>query len=63
MDFDFGHSEWIYERDVISALKKCFNPSQSPFITYSSKTRKVVLVAYNVAANIKYFTQLGFDVT
>ncbi len=61
--FDFGHSEWIYERDVISALKECFNPSQSPFTTYSSKTRKVVLVAHDVAADMKYLTQLGFDVT
>lgn len=61
--FNFGYSKWIYEQNMISALKKCFNPFQSPFITYLSKTCKVILVAHDVAADMKYLTQLGFDVT
>lgn len=58
--FDFGQSEWIYERDVNSVLERCFNPSQP---SYLSRTRKVVLVGHDVAADMKYLTEVGFDVT
>ncbi len=46
--FHFGQSEWIYERDVVPSLQECF---------------KVVLIAHDVAADIKHLTELGFDVT
>lgn len=52
--FDFGRSEWIYEQDAISVLEECFNPSRSPL--------GVVLVAHDVAADLKYLKGLGFDV-
>ena len=58
--FDFGQSEWIYKRDVISVLEGCFNPSRP---SYSSRTCKVILVGYDVAADMKYLTEVGFDIT
>ncbi len=57
--FDFGQSEWISKQDVVSALKGCFNPSRSP---YSSGTCKAVLLGHDVAADMKYLKELGFDV-
>ena len=58
--FDFGQSEWIYKRDVISILEGCFNPSRP---SYSGRTRKVILVGHDVAADMKYLTEVGFHVT
>ena len=57
--FDFGQSEWISEQHVVSVLEGCFNPSRSP---YSSGTCKVVLVGHDVAGDVKYLKELGFDV-
>lgn len=57
--FDFGQSEWISKQDVVSVLEECFNPSRS---LYSIGTCKVVLVGHNVAADMKYLNELGFDV-
>ena len=57
--FDFGQSEWISKQDMVSVLWRCFNPSRSP---YSSGTCKVVLVGHDVAADIKYLKESGFDV-
>lgn len=57
--FDFGQSEWISKQDVVSVLKGCFNPSRSP---YSSGTCKVVLVGHDIAADMNYLNELGFDV-
>ncbi len=57
--FDFGQSEWITKQDVVSVLNGCFNPSRPP---YSSETYKVVLVGHDVAADVKYLKELGFDV-
>lgn len=45
---------------MISILEGCFNPSRT---SYSGRTRKVILVGYNVAADMKYLTEVGFDVT
>ncbi len=45
---------------MISILEGCFNPSRP---SYSSKTRKVILVGHDIAADIKYLTKVGFDVT
>ena len=56
--FDFGQSEWIYKRDVISVLEGCFNPFRP---SCSSGTGKVILVGHDVAADIKYLTEIGFD--
>ena len=58
--FNFGQSEWIYKRDVISVLEGCFKPAQP---SCSSRTCKVILVRHNIAADIKYLTEVGFDVT
>jgi len=44
---------------MVSVLKGYFNPSRSP---YSSKTYKVVLVRHDVAADVKYLKELGFNV-
>ncbi|KAI9799430.1 MAG: hypothetical protein M1825_004530 [Sarcosagium campestre] len=62
-NFDFGRSEWIHERDVLSRLQECFNPPPSRLGLHSGGTRKIVLVAHNAAADIKYLTKLGFEVT
>ena len=61
--FHFGQSEWIHERDVVSTLQECFNPSPPSLSNYPNRIRKVVLVAHDVAADIKYLTELGFNVT
>ena len=61
--FNFGQSEWIYEQDAISVLEGCFNPSPSPLSVSSTKPCKVVLVAHDVAGDLKYLTGIGFDVT
>lgn len=45
---------------MFSILEGCFNPSQP---SYSSRTRKVILVGHDVAADMKYLTGVGFDVT
>lgn len=58
--FGFGQSEWIYKRDMISVLEGCFNPSRP---CYSSRTCKVILVGHDIAADMNYLTELGFDVT
>ena len=58
--FDFGQSESISQRDMISVLEGCFNPSRP---SCSSRTCKVILVGYDVAADIKYLTEVGFEVT
>ena len=57
--FDFGQSEWISKQDVVSVLKGCFSPSRSP---YSNGTCKVVLVGHDIAADMNYLNELGFDV-
>ncbi|CAF9930024.1 MAG: hypothetical protein ALECFALPRED_004502 [Alectoria fallacina] len=57
--FDFGQSEWISKQDVVSVLKECFNPSRSPYL---SGTCRVVLVGHDIAADMKYLNELGFDV-
>ena len=58
--FEFGQSEWIYKRDVISVLEGCFNPFRP---SYSSRTCKAILVGHDVAGDLKYLTELGFDAT
>ena len=45
---------------MISVLEGCFNPSRP---SYSSRTCKVILVGHDVAADMNYLTELGFDVT
>ena len=57
--FEFGQSEWISKQDVVSVLEECFNPSRSP---YSSRICKVVLVGHDIAADMSYLNELGFDV-
>lgn len=61
--FDFGQSEWIYEQDAISVLEGCFNPSRSSLSVFSTKPCKVILVAHDIAGDLKYLTGIGFDVT
>ncbi|MCJ1232177.1 hypothetical protein MMC14_000126 [Varicellaria rhodocarpa] len=61
--FEFGKSEFIPLKDVKSKLERCFLPSDSPLGLYSGGTCKVVLVAHNASADIKYLTELGFNVT
>ena len=55
--FDFGRSEWIYKRDVISTLEGFFRPSQP---SHSSRMCKLILVGHD---DMKYLTEVGFDVT
>ncbi len=57
--FDFGQSEWISKQDVVSVLKGCFSPSRS---ACSSGTCNAVLVGHDVAADMKYLKEFGFDV-
>ena len=64
--FNFGQSEWIHARDVKSTLERCFVPSIPPLWalgTFTQQPCKVVLVAHNAAADIKYLAELGFNVT
>ena len=57
--FNFGQSEWISKQDVILILKRCFNLSR---LSYSSGTCKVVLIGYDIAADMNYLNELSFDV-
>ena len=61
--FEFGKSEFIPLKDVKSTLERCFLPSDSPLGLYPDGTCKVVLVAHNASADIKYLTDIGFNVT
>ena len=54
--FDFGQSEWISKRDVISVLENCFHP-------YGSSYCQTVLVGHGIKADIKYLKELGLDMT
>ena len=64
--FNFGESEWIREQDVKSTLEQYFAPSMPPLWAlgkYAQQSYKLILVAHNAAADIKYFAELGFNVT
>ena len=52
--FDFSQNERVSKQDVISVLKRCFNPSRSP---YFSETCKVVLIRHDVVANMNYLNK------
>ena len=53
-NFNFGQSEWIYEREIVPELESLF------LHLYSN--RRVVLVGHDVAGDIKYLRGLGLDV-
>lgn len=52
--FNFGQSEWIYEREIVPELESLFGQLYS--------NRRVVLVGHDIAGDIKYLKGLGFDV-
>lgn len=62
-EFDFGRSEWIYKRGVLSALEESLMPSPSLLSLASSGSSKVVLVGHDLKGDIKYLEALGVDVT
>ena len=45
---------------MISILKRYFNSSR---LSYLSKTYKVILIRYDIVANINYLNKLGFNIT
>ena len=53
-NFNFGQSEWIYEREIVPELESLF------LHLYSN--RRVVLVGHDIAGDIKYLKGLGLDV-
>ncbi|CAF9924172.1 hypothetical protein IMSHALPRED_006133 [Imshaugia aleurites] len=53
-NFNFGQSEWIYEREIVPELESLF------LHLYSN--RRVVLVGHDISGDIKYLKGLGFDV-
>ncbi|MCJ1473538.1 hypothetical protein MMC13_002189 [Lambiella insularis] len=61
-NFNFGQSEWISKKNIKQALEDCFHPPLSHLSMYPNRTCKVVLVAHDVEADMKYLAQLGFDV-
>jgi hypothetical protein len=58
-DFQFGKSEWIREIDVLPAIQACFTAA-SP-VSIDNSVKRVVFVAHNVEADIKYLKQLGLQ--
>lgn len=63
--FHFGKSEWISGQDAAVTMKSCFTtpPSSSPNHQAVHQDRKVVFVAHNAAADMKYLEDLGYDPT
>ena len=61
--FDFRQSEWIDKQDVVEMLEGCFQSSRSKRSRSSSKACKVILIAHDTAADVKYLVGAGFNVS
>lgn len=58
-DFCFGKSDWLKEMEAPSAIRSCFTPAAP--VSTGDGAKRVVLVAHNVEADIKYLQSLGLQ--
>nr|POF15218.1 putative nucleolar protein c2c4.08 [Quercus suber] len=66
-DFRFGKSEFVNKNQMVPLLSSCFkhpfNKVTSAAIPSPNDIRNVILLGHDISQDIKYLSQLGFNVT